>query len=218
MAGTTLIPKPTSLAQDDGMNQQPAGPRFMMWVDGVGGYLTCLSDTVRIGQAVAANPVEIPVIGDLSRQHATIERQGEGYLIRPLGPTWVGARAVSEPRLLTDGDEIRLGSSFQLRFVQRHPLSATAGLEFLSHHRTQPSADAILLMARSCILGPSPRNHVVCRAWQQDVVLVRQGQSLACHTGQDFEVDGADHQRRAAVTLDSRIQGEDFCLSLERID
>ena len=87
MTNTTLTPQPTSRAQDDWMNQQPPGPRFMMWVDGVGGYLTCLSDEVRIGQAVAGNPVEIPVIGDLSRNHVTIVRQGEGYLIRPHGPT-----------------------------------------------------------------------------------------------------------------------------------
>lgn len=188
----------------------------MMWVDGVGGYLTCMSDTVRIGQAVAGSSVEIPVIGDLSRQHVVVMRQGEGYLIRPLGSTWVSGRTVTEPRLLTDGDEIRLGGSFGLRFRQPHPLSATARLDFLSHHRTQPSADGILLMASSCILGPKPQNHVVCRHWSHDLVLVRQGQSLACHTSQAIEVDGKNYENRAPLTLDSRIQGEDFCLSLER--
>jgi hypothetical protein len=215
---TTLPPQPTAFAQDNGMNQQPPSPRCMMWVDGVGGYLMCLSETVRVGQAVAGTHVEIPVMGDLSRLHVTIERQGEVYLIRPHGPTWVGHRAVTEPRLLTDGDEVRLGASCLLRFRQPHPLSATARLDFLSHHRTQPSCDGVLLMASSCILGPSLRNHVVGRRWPHDVVLVRQGQMLTCHTGQPFEVDGVPHEGRGAITLNSRIQGEEFCLSLERID
>jgi hypothetical protein len=147
-----------------------------------------------------------------------VARQGEGYLVRPQGPTWVGSRQISEPRLLTDGDELRLGSSFLLRFRQPHPLSATARLDFLSFHRTQPPADGILLMANSCVLGPAVQNHVVCRHWKHDVVLVRQGQALACHSGQPLEVDGVARDRRASVSLNSRIQGEDFCLSLERFD
>ncbi len=105
-----------------------------------------------------------------------------------------------------------------MRFRQPHPLSATARLDLLSHHRTQPAADGVLLMASSCILGPAPQNHVVCRQWSKDVVLVRQGQTLACHTGQTIVVDGVARDCRAALTLNSRIQGEDFCLSLERFD
>lgn len=218
MTNTTLTPNPMMFAQDEWMNQQPTGPRFMMWVDGVGGYLTCLSETVRIGQAVTGTRVEVPVIGDLSRQHAVIKRQGEAYWIQPCAPTSVGGRAITEPRWLSHGDEVRLGTSFVMRFHQPHPLSATARLELVSHHRTQPAADGILLMAASCVLGPAPQNHVVCRHWSQDLVLVRQGQSLACHSARPFEVDGQTRDRRATVSLTSRIQGDDFCVSLERFD
>ena len=216
---TTLTPnKPNTISRDERMNQQPAGPRCMIWVDGVGGFLTCFSPTVRIGQAITGAGMEIPVIGDLSRHHATIERQGEAYLITPEGPTWVEQREIVAPRVLSDGDEIRLGETFEMRFRQPHALSTTARLDVLSRHRTQPSADSILLMAGSCILGPSASDHVVCRQWEREVVLVRQGQKLSCHLGGTFEVDGKTAQQRAAVTLDSRIQGDDFCLSLERLD
>lgn len=215
---TTLTPKMNRAFQDVLMNQLPPGPRFMMWVDSVGGYLVCLGDTVRIGQAVAGSPVEIPVVGDLSRLHATIGRHRDGYFLDPQGPVSVAGRPVTSRRHLADGDELRLGGSFELRFRQPHPLSASARLEFLSHHRCQPSADGVVLMAGSCILGPAPGNHVVCRHWERDVVLVRQGQSLSCHVSEPFEVDGKSVDRRAPVTLDSRIQGRDFCISLERID
>jgi hypothetical protein len=189
----------------------------MMWVDGVGGYLTCLSDAVRLGQAIPGTSVEIPLVGDLSRHHATIIRQGEGYFIEPHAATRVGSRGIATRHNLSDGDEIQLGSSLWMRFRQPHPLSSTARLELLSHHRTHPSADAILLMAGTCLMGPMLSNHVVCRGWSHEVVLVRQGQSLTCHVPRPFSVDGEPFERRAAVTLDSNIQGEDFCVSFERI-
>jgi hypothetical protein len=189
-----------------------------MWVDGVGGYLVCMADEVMLGQAVASSGADVPIVGDLSRHHATIVRQGEGYVIRPDATTRVEGRELTSPRGLRDGDEIELGPSFRLRFRQPHPLSATARLEFLSHHRTQPATDGVLLMANSCILGPSSQNHVVCRGWHQDVVLVRNGQQLRCHAKETLEIDGREVNGRAEITRESRIVGSDFCLSLERFD
>ena len=190
----------------------------MMWIDGVGGFLTTLADRVRIGQAIPGSPVEVPITGDLSRHHATSERHGEGYLLHPLAEARIGARVIDQPSILADGDEIRLARTVVMRFRQPHPLSHSARLELLSHHRTQPASDGIVLMAKSCILGPSSSSHVGCRDWSRDVVLVRQGSSLACHAGSFLEVDGMMHERRAAITLDSTIRGDDFCVSLERID
>lgn len=198
------------------MDQQPAGPRCLMWVDGVGGYLVCLSDQVRIGQAIAAPYVDVPVLADLSRHHATLNRRGEVYVLEPIMETWLNERPLASPGTVRDGDTIRLGKSFAMRFRQPHPLSATARLEFISSHRTQPAADGVLLMAGSCVLGPKSTNHVHCRGWAEDLVLVRQGQTLACHSGGPLEVDGKMYDRRAAIGLDSRIRGNDFCVSLER--
>ncbi len=105
-----------------------------------------------------------------------------------------------------------------MRFRRPHPLSATSRLDFLSHHRTQPAADGVLLMAHSCILGPAPTSHVVCRRWNQDLVLVRQGQQLRCHAQQPLEVDGKSCGQTAPLTMGSRVVGPDFCLSLEQFD
>jgi hypothetical protein len=218
VTNTTLTPKSNTIPWNQWMNQPSPGPRFMMWIDGVGGFLTTLSERVRIGQAVPGTPIEIPVIGDLSRHHATIARHGEGYVIEPMSATQVGARSIDGPHNLIDGDVIRLGKSFVMKFRQPHPLSHTARLEFLSHHRTQPAADGVVMMAGSLILGPSTTSHVWCRSWCRDVVLVRQGRTLACHAGCPVEVDAVPYEGRAAVTLDSTIRGDDFCISLERID
>jgi len=217
---TTMTPekKLNTNLRNKRMNHATAGQRCMLWVDGVGGFLTCFSVRVEIGQAVSETQVDVPLLGDLSRHHAVLERQDDVYLIEPHGPTWVESRQIDKPRVLADGDEIRLGDSVSMRFRQPHALSSTARIDFLSTHRTQPSADGVLLMAGSCILGASDNCHVVCRHWQHEVVLVRQRQALACHVNTEFEVDGSVNRGRAPVTMSSTIQGDDFCLSLEHID
>ncbi len=55
--------------------------RFLLWVDGVGGYLVCLSHRVTFGQATGDGPVDVPLFADVSRLHAEITRDGEGYVV-----------------------------------------------------------------------------------------------------------------------------------------
>jgi len=191
--------------------------RFVLWVDGVGGYLVCLGGEVTIGQAVPGNRVEVPVLGDLSRQHARIRRD-DGYVIEPLRRVCVDGQEIREPTLLSDGDEIELGEGVRLRFRQPHALSATARLELVSGHRTQPSADGILLMAESCVMGPKWQNHVVCRDWSSDVVLYRREGELFCRAMEPIEIDDQYCEGQGKVETNSHVAGSDFSLSLEDLD
>jgi len=191
--------------------------RFLLWVDAVGGFWVCLADEVTLGQPGAAGSVDVPILGDLSNRHARIRRDGEGYLIEALRPVKVGGRAVDRVAALADGSTILLGDTVRLVFRRPHALSATARLDFASRHRTQPSADAVLLMAESCVLGPRAHCHVVCRDWKQEVVLYRHDEELYCRTAGPLEVDGHPHKDRARITRNSRIVGDDFSLTLEPI-
>jgi tetratricopeptide (TPR) repeat protein len=198
------------------------GRTFALWVDGVGGYLVCLGDEVVIGQASPENVtgpsrVDVAIRGDLYRRHAVIHRRGETYTIEPLGPVRVGGRRIHDCTLLCDGAEVVLGEGVRLRFSQPHPLSATARLEHLSRHRSQPYSDAVLLMAESCVLGPQLRNHVVCRDWPNDLVLFRQGEELRCRTMQQVEIDGRLCDGQSPVKFNSRIVGENFSVTLEEV-
>jgi hypothetical protein len=192
------------------------GPRFLLWVDGVGGYLVCLGDVVELGQSMPGNHVAVPILGNLSRKHARIRRD-DGYVLEPLQRVCVDGKRVETATLLSDGDEIELGENVRLRFRQPHPLSATAKLEFVSRHRTQPSADAILLMAESCVLGPKWQNHVVCRDWQHDVVLYRRDGDLYCRAMEPLEIDGRYCEGQTRVDLNSQVVGSDFSFCLEEI-
>ncbi len=177
MANTISRPSLTSAPASE------AGARFLLWVDGVGGYLVCESEEVRLGQPVPEHQVEVPIVGDLSHNHAVIRRAGEGFLITPRRPTKVNGREIRQATSLADGAMIELGEGVRLRFRKPHPLSGTARLEVVSQHRTQPPVDAVLLMADSCVLGPGRACHVVCRELQGDVVLFRHNGQLFCRAG-----------------------------------
>jgi hypothetical protein len=193
------------------------GERFLMWIDAVGGYLVCLGDTVSIGQGVPDCDVDMPIQGDLSRVHALIHRDGEGYLLEPVRGCSVNGRAAAGITALGDGDLITLGPSVQLTFRRPHPLSATARIELTSRHRTQPATDGIILMAESCVLGPGSTAHVACRQWTDDVVLTHQADQLHCRSRIALEIDGEIHSEGGPITRSSVIAGEDFSLSLEEV-
>ncbi len=192
-------------------------PRFLLWVDTVGGFLVCQGDQVTLGQPSPECHVDVPILGDLSSRHAIIRRSGEGYVIEPSRPTRLGGKLLDGTACLVDGSLIELGSGVRLRFRRPHPLSATARLEFASHHRTQPAADAVILMAESCVLSPQGSSHVECRRWEREVVLYRQNHELLCRTAGRFDIDGTEFDERGPITRSSRISGDDFSLSLEEV-
>ncbi len=201
-------------------NPEPAhvpGARFLLWVDGVGGYLVCRGETITLGQPVPGSYVDVPVLGDISRLHATIRRDGESYLINPMRRTQVGGQTIDRTTLLSDRSDIELGDGVRLRMRLPNPLSRTARLDFISRHRTQPTTDGVLLMAESCILGPASTAHIVCRDWSQQVVLFSQGETLFCRAAGKFQVDGVEVEGTAPITLGSQIEGEDFSFSLEKL-
>ena len=188
---------------------------LMLWVDAVGGFWVCLADAVTLGQPVRGGQGRVPIMADISGQHARILRDGEGYVIDPIREVRVDDRLLRGARALEDGQRIQLGQRVRLVFRRPHALSATARLDFESPHRTHPSSDAVLLMADSCILGPGPSSHIVCRHWDREVVLYRYGEELYCRCTGTLEIDGVTRRNEGALRRDSRILGDGFSMSLE---
>jgi len=192
--------------------------RFMLWVDAVGGYWVCLADELIVGQPGGRGGVDIPILADISARHARIRRDGEGYLIDAFREVRVGGRPVDPTELLTDGSRIEIGPSVKLQMRRGHPLSLTARLDFLSRHRTQPPADAVLLLADTCLLGPKPQSHIVCRDWTREVILFRHDEKFYCHAAGHFEIDGVACKNRGQLQANSRVSGEGFSFSLEAVE
>jgi hypothetical protein len=209
-----IVPKNTPRRGGSGTAASAWNKRFLLWVDGVGCYHVCLGCRVSIGQP-AGWPVDVPIVADLSRLHAWIVRDGEGYVLRALGPATVNGRQVATRTCLAHGDGVLLGRSVRIRWEQPTPLSGTVRLTLESNHRLSTGASTVLLMADTCIAGPEPSAHIVARRWTQQLVLYREADSLWCRTSGDFEADGRLYRDRARIHLGSRIRAELFSVALE---
>ena len=196
---------------------ETAGPkgRFLLWVDAVGGYLVCLDDRIVLGRAGSDSHADVPLMGDLSRNHATLLRNGEGYLLQAHHASFVNGKPVVDQAVLHDGDVIRLGSTVELEFRQPSPVSATARLSILSRHRLPLAVDGVLLMAETCIVGEAIQAHIPAPALKNPVVLYRQAGALWCRAVGAFDVDGRTCASRAPLTLQSSVLGDGFSFSLE---
>jgi hypothetical protein len=196
---------------------RPASPRFLLWLDGVGGYLVCEGDEVMIGQPSAGGQIDVPILGDISRQHVRIHRNGEGYLLQPLRKTRVNGRTVEGWHTLAEGQILELGEGVKLRFRRPNALSTTAKLEFVSHHRTQPAADAVILMSESLLLGVSSSCHISSKSLTGQLVLFRQEGELWCRAPGKFQIDGHACDGEGRLTRRSQVVGNDFSFSLEEL-
>ena len=162
-----MTTSPTATPQADSQ-------RFLLWIDGVGGYLLCLGERITIGgPADPEQQSDLTLLANLSRKHATISRAGEGYVFEPHGSASLGRRAVSETTPLADGYTIRLGGNVELRFRLPSVLSNAAALEFLSDHRPVYSVDGVIMMEETCLIGPGRDQHIVCPQWSESIVLFR---------------------------------------------
>ena len=104
------------LAPGQNSEEEPVR-RFWLWVDGVGGYLVCLDSRITIGQAVQDATVDVPLLADVCRLHATLTRDTEGYLIEAFHGVRINGRPVTRSSLQT-GDCVSLGASCQVQFRQ----------------------------------------------------------------------------------------------------
>lgn len=196
--------------------QKPSSNRYILWIDGVGGYLLCLDATVTIGQASPETQVEIPIYADISRMHATISRDHEGYVIKALRPIIVNQGEMDQASL-NSNDRITLGNSCQLVFQQDVPISTTAKLSLVSGHRFLQAVDAVFLMGETLLIGPGNNCHIQIPELKDQVVIYRCKDSLGFRCREEFELDGKPHRERAILDRNSQIRCETFSLSLEKL-
>jgi hypothetical protein len=193
-----------------------AGP-WILWVDGVGGYLICPENSVSLGQGFADPPADVPILADVSRKHAVIRRDGEGYWLQADRPTRVNQNPVVET-LLKHDDRIELGESCQLVFARPEPLSASARLILVSGHRFGDPVDAVLLMAETLILSRSSQAHIVVPELADRVVLFRMASGLAVRASGSMKAGDSTCRDRAPLAAGVPVTIGDVTLTLESRD
>jgi hypothetical protein len=190
--------------------------RFLLWIDGIGGYLVCLGNRVTLGQATPDAFTDVPLFADISRNHAALTRDTEGYLLEAFRPVQVNSQP-AERALLRPGDRVTLGASCQLQFCQPVPVSATARLDLVSGHRLPLAIDRVLLMAETLVLSPDSQAHICVPDLQQPVVLYRQKQGLAVRHAGAMTIDGQACRDRGVLGPNSRVVGEEFAFAVEPV-
>ena len=193
-----------------------SGRRFMLWIDGIGGYLICLGNRVTIGQATPPANVDIPLVADVSRLHAAVSRDSEGYLLEAFRATNVNGQP-AEKVLLQSGDRVTLGSCCQFRFSQPVPISTTAQLEVTSGHRMPLAVEKVFLMADTLVLGLGSQVHVEMPEVRQSIVLFRNKEGLGVRYPGDLVVDGVPCRERGVLGTNSKVTGDDFTFAVELV-
>jgi hypothetical protein len=207
---------PVPLAKATPAYSGPLPKRFLLWIDGVGGYLVCLSPRITFGQAVADGPVDVPLFAELSRLHAELFRDGEGYVLESTRSVLVNGSPA--PRtLLRPGDRLTLGSTCQLIFHQPVPISPSARLELASGHRLPLAVDGVILMAEALILGPGSQVHVPLPDVPGNVVLYRGKDGLGVRCAGAFKVDNQPCRDRAELPLPSVVTADAFTFAVEPV-
>jgi hypothetical protein len=190
--------------------------RFLLWIDGVGGFLVCLNNRVTLGQATPDAVVDVPFYADLSRVHANLTRDGGNYLVEASRAIQVNGQN-AERVVLQPGDRLTLGGSCQLQFTQPVPVSATARLDIVSGHRLSLAVDAVLLMADTLVMGPGTQVHIRVPDMKQSVVLFRQKENLGLRCPGPFTANGMRCQDRGDLGPTSKVVLEECSFALEPV-
>jgi hypothetical protein len=218
-----MLEPPTVLSQPAAPEEEPPPPareespsRFWLWIDGVGGYLLCLANRVSIGQASPENYVDVPFYADLSRQHAVLTRDSEGYFLEALKAVQVNGKDVTKT-LLHPGDRVTLGNSCQFQFRQPVAVSTSARLDLVSGHRLKQPVEAVLLMADTLILGPGSQVHVTMPDLKQPLILYRSKNGLGVRHVGNLLLNGQPVRERGLLEPGATVSGDDFSLALEAV-
>jgi hypothetical protein len=215
-AWQAVEPVPTAVGMaPDARTVEPvaASPRFLLWIDGVGGYLICLGNRLTFGQA-AQPGVDLPLVADVSRIHATLTRDAEGYLLETVRPVQVNNQSVTRA-LLRANDRITLGATCQLCFRQPVPVSASAVLEIVSGHRLARSVEGVLLMAETLIIGPGAQAHVTIPDLKEAVILFRHKDGIGLRSTRPLTVNGQRMTDRCVLGAQAQVNGEEISFALE---
>lgn len=158
---------------------------------------------------------DISLVANISRDHASIQRVDENYILKPKSSVQIQSRPVSYDTVLPDNCEITLGDSVRLSFSIPTPLSATAKMTFASEHRPRTSVDGVILMAETCLLGPSASDHILCRNWPESVVLVQTSAGIVAKSKQDLQIGGRKAGATDLISNGQVVSGDAFRFRLE---
>lgn len=159
----------------DASPQTPGLPRrILLRMDGVGSFLLVRGDRVSIGRAGPGATADVQLVSDLSDRHAEIVRAGEDYfVVSQSGVELAGSNV--DHALLQDGDRVRLGKRFRLKFRRPSLKSSAALLELGEGVRMDNDCRRVILWSGPVLIGGARECHVPASGGRGDFVLIERG-------------------------------------------
>lgn len=189
--------------------------RFYLWIDGVGAWLVCLGSRITIGQATPeGGPIDVPLLADVSRIHASLTRDDESYLLETSREVLVNGRSITKG-VLQSGDRLSIASC-PMRFEQPVPGCLSAKL-ILSGRRLPMAVDGVLLMADMLVLGPGEKVHVRIEDLPQPLYIFRQKDRLGVRWQGEFSVEGQKFKDRAMLPSQGCVSADAFTFAIEPV-
>jgi tetratricopeptide (TPR) repeat protein len=214
---TLPVALPASKASEDDVVCDGLPGRFLLWIDGVGGYLVCLNSRITFGHAGGESHVDVPLVADVSRLHASLSRDAEGYVLEAVKPIQVNGQTLTRATL-RPGDRVTVGASCQFQFHQPVPVSTTARLDLVSGHRLSLTVDGILLMADTLVLGSGPQVHInVPDLKKKDIVLFRHKDGVGIRHDGNLLVDGRKSPPRGVLGPNATVTGPEVSFTIEPV-
>ncbi len=137
------------------------GGKAHLWqvlIDGGGHYLLTTAPEIVIGNE--HGDADVRLLAPVGSRHIRIERDREGYVLVPQRPAWVNGRQVVSPLALRDGATIELARGVGFTFRLPSYLSRTALLVPTVRSVFRHRLDAVVLVARVCLLGEGRHCHL----------------------------------------------------------
>ncbi len=188
----------------------------LAWVDAVGCFQLIPGRRWRIGGPGGDPPAEITICGDLSRRAAEILRRGSRYVLHGMSVTGEENLRSDRPIELAGNQRVKLTSTIELQFSQPHPLSASATLKLASRHRLSPACNGMVLVADTCIFGPSASSHIICPdALSTIVLLVGEDGQWRAKGAEQLRLDGAEVRGIVPLPLPCRLESGETVIALE---
>lgn len=199
---------------------EPLAPvkRFYLWIDGIGGFLVCMGQQVTIGQAsLESGPVDIPLMADVSRFHASLKRDDENYILESSQQVQINGKCIERAGVLQVGDLLTLNASCNIRFNLPVPGCASARLDFPGSRRLPMAVDAVLLMADLLVLGPGEKVHVCLPDLEQPLRIFRQKDRVGIQWAGEYYIEGQKQTGRALIPTQGSIYSPQFTMAVEPV-
>lgn len=194
--------------------------QYKLWIDGVGGYLLCFGDEVVLGNRLQTAQTEIgkiPIQAAIRSEHCSILFDSESYWLEAYAACKVNRTTVTQ-RVRLSHDSVVALEDVQLRILVPSALSKTASLRIESGHRIDGGMDGAMLVRSTCLLGDSSQNHVVCRGWQDQVVIIQRQGRLFCKSQNGIiKRNGESAGSMAQVADGVHLEGEDWSMTFEAV-